>query len=88
MFDLIERTHQNIADVIRLIKGESSNWINKNTLTTSKFGWQDEYFASSVSPTQLEAVRRYIGNQEKHHKKVSFQEEYQNLLVKAGFIKG
>src|SRR5690554_4139778 len=78
------KANQAVADVARFIKGESSNWINKNALTKSKFGWQNEYYVSSISPSQIEAVRRYIRNQEKHHRKMSFQEEYRQLLEKAG----
>jgi len=56
-----------------MIKGESSNWINKNQLTKEKFEWQDEYFAVSVSESHLEFVREYIKNQEEHHQKKTFQ---------------
>lgn len=48
---------QNIATVANLLKGESSFWINKNKLAKEKFGWQDEYFAASISYSQLHAVR-------------------------------
>ena len=68
---------QNIQKVIQLIKGESSFWINKNELTKEKFQWQEEYFAVSVSESILDKVREYIKNQEEHHKKKSFQEEYE-----------
>src|SRR5690554_3326764 len=48
---------QNIATVAQLLKGESSYWVNKNKLSTEKFGWQDEYFAASVSHSQIDMVR-------------------------------
>ncbi|SDJ30648.1 IS200/IS605 family transposase [Chryseobacterium jejuense] len=73
---------QNIEKVVQLLKGESSYWINKNQLTKDKFAWQDEYFAVSVSETKLDAVRNYIKNQEKHHQKKSFTEEYQEFIEK------
>ena len=73
-------TEQNLKTVMQLLKGESSYWINKNGLTSQKFEWQDDYYASSVSPSKLEAVREYIKNQEEHHRKKSFQEEYQELI--------
>ena len=76
---------QNIQKVIQLIKGESSFWINKNELTKDKFQWQEEYFAVSVSESILDKVREYIKNQEEHHKKKSFQEEYDEFILKYGF---
>ena len=64
---------QAIQKIAQMIKGESSNWINKNQLTKEKFRWQDEYFAVSVSESHLEFVREYIKNQEEHHQKKTFQ---------------
>jgi len=78
-------TNQSIQKVIQLLKGESSYWINKNQLTTNKFEWQDEYFAVSVSESVVNKVRYYIKNQEEHHKKKTFQEEYDEFIVKFGF---
>ncbi len=79
---------QNIATIANLLKGESSFWINKNKLTQTKFGWQGEYFAASVSHSQVEVVRRYIRNQEAHHTKKGFQEEYEEFISKYEFEKG
>lgn len=76
---------QNIEKVAQLLKGESSYWINKNKLTEDKFSWQDEYFAISVSESKLDTVRNYIKNQEKHHQKKSFTEEYQEFIDKYNF---
>jgi len=76
---------QNIATVLQLIKGESSFWVNKQKLTKSKFGWQDEYFAVSVGQSQIEAVRKYIKNQEEHHKNKTFAQEYNEFIEKYGF---
>jgi len=70
---------------MQLIKGESSFWINKNQLTKEKFSWQDEYFAVSVSESMIESVRNYIKNQEIHHKKKSFADEYQEFIDKYNF---
>jgi len=78
---------QTIQKVMQLIKGESSYWINKNKLTKEKFGWQDEYFAVSVSESMIERVRNYIKNQEQHHAKKSFQQEYDEFIDKYGFEK-
>lgn len=74
-----------IAKTMNLIKGESSYWINKQKLTDIKFEWADEYFAVSVSESQLHKVRKYIQNQEEHHKKVKFSQEYDDFLKYFGF---
>lgn len=78
-------SNQNIEKIVQLLKGESSYWINKNQLAKDTFSWQDEYFAVSVSESMLESVRNYIKNQEKHHKKKSFTEEYQEFIDKYNF---
>ncbi|MDQ8141173.1 IS200/IS605 family transposase [Chryseobacterium sp. CFS15] len=78
-------SNQNIEKIVQLIKGESSFWINKNKLTKDKFAWQDEYFAVSVSESMIESVRNYIKNQEIHHQKKTFAEEYQEFIEKYDF---
>ena len=78
-------SNQTIEKVVQLIKGESSFWINKEKLINDRFGWQDEYFAVSVSESMVERVRNYIRNQESHHKKVSFTDEYNEFMDKFGF---
>ena len=78
---------QNIQKVVNLIKGESSYWINKNNLTFQKFEWQDDYFAVSVSASNLDRVRNYIKNQEEHHQQKSFQEEYEQFIKNYNFKK-
>ena len=77
--------NQNISKVIQLIKGESSFWINKNDITRDKFEWSDEYFAVSVSESQLNKVREYIKNQHEHHRVKSWDEEYHEFIKKYGF---
>jgi putative transposase len=81
---------QCISKVAQLIKGESSFWINQNKLTRNKFSWQDDYWAVSVSESNIESVRNYIRNQETHHKKKSFSEEIDGVMQKYGwsYIKG
>jgi REP element-mobilizing transposase RayT len=79
--------NQSVDKVMQLIKGESSFWINKNkelfpNLNGRKFEWQDEYFALSVSESVLDRVRNYIKNQEEHHKKKTFQNEYDEIIQK------
>jgi len=76
---------QTISKVSQLIKGESSFWINQNNLTEEKFSWQDDYFAVSVSESQVEQVVNYIKNQEKHHSKKSFNEEVNEFMTKYGW---
>jgi putative transposase len=78
---------QTIEKIMQLLKGESSFWINKNKLTEKKFGWQDEYFAVSVSESMINKVRNYIKNQEEHHRLKTFEEEYNEFIVKYGFKK-
>jgi putative transposase len=76
-----------LAKTMQLIKGESSFWINKENITTAKFEWADEYYAASVSESQLQKVRDYITNQEAHHYKKTFTEECDEFLLKFGFSK-
>ncbi|KQN38003.1 transposase [Pedobacter sp. Leaf41] len=76
---------QTIAKIAQLIKGESAHWINKNKLTDEPFIWQDDYFAVSVSESNLEIVSNYIKNQEKHHSKKSFEEEVKEFADKYKF---
>ena len=80
-------TDQTIEKVVQLIKGESSFWINKNNLCKTKFGWQDEYFAASVSEAVVESVRKYIAEQEEHHRTKSYAEEFAEFMSRAGLEK-
>jgi putative transposase len=76
---------QSIAQVARLIKGESSHWINQNQLIGEKFNWQDDYFAVSISESQVSKVIAYIKNQENHHTYKPFSEEVEEFITKYGF---
>ena len=76
---------QTIEKIVNLIKGESSHWINQEKLTRCQFRWQNEYFAVSISESILEDVRNYIINQENHHKKKTFADEYNEFLQKYRF---
>jgi len=75
-------TDQSISKVVQLIKGESSFWINKNKISKTKFAWQEEYIALSVSNSVVNQVREYIKNQEEHHRVKSFAEEYEAFISK------
>ena len=71
---------QNIATVMQLIKGESSFWANKEKLLNHKLEWAEDYYAGSVSLTSVDKVRDYIRNQQEHHRKMTFQEEYEKFI--------
>ncbi|MBV6420619.1 MAG: hypothetical protein DAHOPDDO_01876 [Ignavibacteriaceae bacterium] len=69
-----------VSKVAQLIKGESSFWVNRNKLTIGKFEWQDDYISVSVSESVVDKVKEYINNQEEHHKKKTFSEEYEDFI--------
>ncbi len=79
------KNDQTIEKVMQLIKGESSFWFNKTNMNQNKLNWQKEYFAVSVSESQVDTVRNYISNQEEHHKKKTWDEEYNEFITKYGF---
>tara|TARA_B100000315_G_scaffold187817_1_gene177482 strand:- start:538 stop:963 length:426 start_codon:yes stop_codon:yes gene_type:complete len=74
------KPNQNPANIANLLKGESSNWINKNDFLRGKFAWQSGYAVFSVSKSQIQTVRKYIRNQEEHHRRKSFKEEYDEFM--------
>ena len=78
----LRATHR-LDYVLRDIKADSSGWVHK-TVGQRKFEWQSGYLGLTVSPSQIERVRKYILNQEKHHRRKSFQEEYLELLELSG----
>ncbi|MCH6201482.1 IS200/IS605 family transposase [Aquiflexum sp. LQ15W] len=71
-----------ISDLIRDVKNNSSNFINENKFVKGKFEWQEGYGAFSYSHSQLDNVYQYILNQEEHHMKISFKQEYISFLKK------
>jgi len=71
-----------ISDFVRDIKANSSRFINEQKWLNGKFNWQEGYGAFSYSKSQIDKVVDYILNQEEHHKKNSFREEYLELLNK------
>lgn len=74
------KPHQLIPDLLQDIKGSSSTWINKKRFIKGHFDWQAGYGAFSYSHSHIERVAKYIMDQEKHHKKKTFREEYIELL--------
>ncbi len=71
-----------LSDLVREIKADSSNFINKNKWVTGKFSWQEGYGAFSYGHSQLETIIRYIQNQEKQDRRRTFKDEYLTLLRK------
>jgi putative transposase len=69
-----------IADLIRVVKANSSKWINEKKFINDKFQWQVGYGAFSYSKSQRNNVINYIINQESHHQSKSFKEEYLGML--------
>ncbi len=78
------KSDQTTAKVTQLIKGESSHWVNEENPGRAKFEWQDEYIALSVSESNVVTVRDYIRNQEEHHRKRTFAEEYNEFMKTYG----
>jgi len=78
------RPVHSISDLMKQVKQESSKWINQNRLARGKFSWQEGYGAFSYSKDQLPRVITYIQNQQEHHKKRTFREEYIALLEAHG----
>lgn len=74
----------NVSDMVRLIKSNSSKWMNEQAERSTRFEWQTGYAAFTVSYSNIEAVRKYIQNQKLHHAKRSFHDEYILLLEKHG----
>lgn len=77
-------TDISVEECIKLLKGSSSFYINKNRITKNKFSWGKGYGAFSVSASQLNNVMDYIRNQEEHHRIKSFTEEYQLFIKNYG----
>jgi REP element-mobilizing transposase RayT len=71
-----------VSEIIRDVKNNSTNYINKNKYSIGRFSWQEGYGAFSYSRSQIETIYNYIYNQESHHKKKSFEEEYKGFLKK------
>ncbi len=71
-----------VSDLMKVVKGKSSKYINDNKLTKYKFEWQEGYGVFSYSKSQIDTVYKYIANQEEHHKKQNFKDEYSSFLKK------
>ena len=73
-----------LSTLMEKVKANSSGWVKERWPDRGYFGWQTGYAAFSVSRSHVEQVKRYIRNQEEHHRKVSFQEEVLAFLNKQG----
>jgi REP element-mobilizing transposase RayT len=71
-----------LADVLRDMKKDSTNWVKENF--EQRFSWQEGYAAFTVSPSATDSVKDYIANQEAHHRKQSFVDELKELLERTG----
>ena len=70
----------NAADLVKELKRGSSLWVKSKRPELSKFAWQNGYGIFSVGFSQIKTAREYIAGQEEHHRKVSFQDEFRQLL--------
>ena len=73
-----------IAGLIRDLKRDSSKWVKTQQSRLAQFHWQQGYGAFSISPTHVAALREYITNQEEHHRRETFQDEFRRLCMKYG----
>lgn len=69
-----------VFDLMKTVKAKSSLYINKNSLTSQRFEWQEGYGVFSYRQSDVDMIYRYVQNQEEHHRKKSFREEYLDLL--------
>jgi putative transposase len=69
-----------VADVVKELKRGSSVWLKTKSPMFADFAWQNGYGVFSIGQSQVEDVRTYIANQEEHHRKTSFQDEFRRLL--------
>ena len=74
------RPIQSLSDLMQDIKGSSSKWINEKKFIKEKFEWQEGFGAFSYSKSQASRVIAYVENQEVHHRKITFLEEYKSFL--------
>ena len=73
-----------LKKLVEEVKKGSSKWMKMNGSKSREFSWQNGYAAFSVSQSNVEQVRRYIGEQEKHHRRTSFQDELRALFRRHG----
>ncbi len=72
--------NQSMSELMRDVKASSSKWINERNFAKRKFSWQEGFGAFSYHESLLGTVANYVANQEEHHRKRSFRQEYLDLL--------
>jgi REP element-mobilizing transposase RayT len=72
------------AEMVKEVKRGSSLWLKTRSPDLQEFAWQNGYGIFSIGASQVEAVRRYIGGQEEHHRRMSFEHEFRQLLRRYG----
>jgi putative transposase len=77
------RTHS-VAELVRELKRDSSKWLKTQSHDLAAFHWQDGSGVFSVSPAHVAPLKKYIAEQEEHHRRETFQEEYRRVLRKYG----
>jgi putative transposase len=70
-----------VSQFLKVVKAKSSKWVNDEKLLVDRFHWQSGYGAFTVSSSQIAKVAKYIRNQESHHSRKTFQEEFRELLI-------
>ena len=73
-----------VSEFIGKVKANSSGWVNKQSRARTKFYWQTGYGSFSVSRSKVDEVHNYIADQERHHRKMTFKQEFRGLLKKHG----
>jgi len=77
---------QSVDKIAQLLKGEAAFWFNnKSGIMAPKLQWQEDYFCVSISESGSDSVRAYIDNQEVHHQKKTFAQEYEEFMTKYRF---
>ncbi len=84
---ILAKLHQSqaVADTIRDLKSGSSRWVNEHQKCNGHFAWQKKYGSFTVSQSVIPDVVKYIQNQETHHRKESFQDEFRGFIKRHGF---
>ena len=77
-------TNLSIEEMIQLLKGSSSHWVNANDVLTGKFAWGRDYGAFSVSESNVARVAAYIAGQEDHHRLRTFDDELREFIKRHG----
>ena len=78
------RPNVSLSDLLRSVKANSSRWVHERSEMPRRFGWQEGHAAFSVSESAAGEVCRYVQNQEEHHRRRSFEEEWVGLLIRHG----